>query len=698
MSLSLGPRIIIISMLMAAAPMYRSSVWRRRIYFWGYSILAAFLLYRVDPGDYVAVCSAVCGNLIGLAFFRKGKIKRFESVSSHEARRFTSIVSAVFSLGPLIAVDADLPMGPMSRMGLLISSVTVSPDNLQSCNKYKTVSQCLKTYGLYQQGALGAVALFFLFILAMIIVSNGLYRGLRSAAIISIIFNTVYIGMSFYTFILHARSASNSSGLSAGKIFGVPSDSFASFMSTSIPPLALIIAVAVLWKSFSKRTESNLIYRGALIIAGSALLFSLAYAMLLTHTRNLRGHVMSLKETINLLPGHFFPARYVNSLRIGLMPEETWAQFIYQAIGPAMWVVICIVFAKWFSPKSDLGIAERDKAVSLICENGESMSWMTTWEGNSYWFSETKDSGIAYRINGSTALALTGPFGDTSEYENDIKSFSHYCADNDLNPVFFNVHEETKEYLESQGWASIDLGVEMVVDTRNFATKGKKWQDIRTAINRAKREGIKDVLETFEQTSPFVRAQIAEISEEWTSGKSLPEMGFTLGGLDEIKDPHVILLYAVDENNIVMAVTSWMPAYRDGVIVGWTLDFMRHAPNVMNGIMEFLIARMAERMRDDFPEVEFISLSAAPLSGMDVNNSQSVAIVHVLQLVSDIMEPVYGFKSLFNFKKKFQPSEQHVYMCFPDEARLMHIAKAVGEAYMPDMNVLNTIALLRAAL
>ncbi len=85
-------------------------------------------------------------------------------------------------------------------------------------------------------------------------------------------------------------------------------------------------------------------------------------------------------------------------------------------------------------------------------------------------------------------------------------------------------------------------------------------------------------------------------------------MGFTLGGVDELIDSAVRLLYAVDGNGKVLGVTSWLPTYRDGTIIGWTLDFMRHRTDSVNGIMEFLIARMAERLRDE-GNVEFMSLS-----------------------------------------------------------------------------------------
>ncbi|RFT27883.1 hypothetical protein CG405_06975, partial [Gardnerella vaginalis] len=37
----------------------------------------------------------------------------------------------------------------------------------------------------------------------------------------------------------------------------------------------------------------------------------------------------------------------------------------------------------------------------------------------------------------------------------------------------------------------------MLVYPKEWQTRGKKWQDIRTAINKAKRDGITDVLSTY---------------------------------------------------------------------------------------------------------------------------------------------------------------------------------------------------------
>lgn len=131
-------------------------------------------------------------------------------------------------------------------------------------------------------------------------------------------------------------------------------------------------------------------------------------------------------------------------------------------------------------------------------------------------------------------------------------------------PVLYSVHREQRDQLAAMGWYSLEVGSEMVVDPRQWKTTGKKWQDIRTAINKAKRSGISDVMSTFNEAPNDIREQIEEISEQWAQLKALPEMKFTLGGVEELHDPRVRILYAIDAEGTVLGVTSWLPTWRDG--------------------------------------------------------------------------------------------------------------------------------------
>ena len=50
----------------------------------------------------------------------------------------------------------------------------------------------------------------------------------------------------------------------------------------------------------------------------------------------------------------------------------------------------------------------------------------------------------------------------------------------------------------------------------------------------------------YSEFPPALRAQLSEVSEEWAAQKHVPEMGFTLGGIDELDDDEVLCCLAVD--------------------------------------------------------------------------------------------------------------------------------------------------------
>jgi lysylphosphatidylglycerol synthetase-like protein (DUF2156 family) len=456
------------------------------------------------------------------------------------------------------------------------------------------------------------------------------------------------------------------------------------------------IGVYVNRRFFTIKTKQTRIQAGIITIGASFVTACVAYVLLgYFNADSFKPHA-DVMMLIRDLPQRFLPIAFTDGAKVSFIPTTVPAMLLRQGVGPLFWIVVIIVMAGWMKESSVLNVESRRDAGRLVELGGESMSFMCTWEGNSYWFSHSGNSAIAYRVLHGIALTTTGPFGDPAEYQSDLGNFARFCVEHSWSPVFYGLHRPAREILVAQGYSSIQVGTEMVVDPRQWETRGKKWQDIRTAINKAKRSGITDVQSTFEETPRTIQSQIVSISEQWADTKALPEMKFTLGGLQELQDPRVRLLYAIDADDHVLGVTSWLPTWQSGHIIGWTLDFMRHSTDSPNGIMEFLIARMAERLRDE-GETVFMSLSAAPLAGLDTSDEESSNIItHALQMVADIVEPAYGFRSLFFFKQKFQPQEEPIYICYSDSAKLVPIGLAVLQAYLPDMKASQTLDMLKS--
>jgi lysylphosphatidylglycerol synthetase-like protein (DUF2156 family) len=89
-----------------------------------------------------------------------------------------------------------------------------------------------------------------------------------------------------------------------------------------------------------------------------------------------------------------------------------------------------------------------------------------------------------------------------------------------------------------------------------------------------------------------------------------------------------------------------------------------------------------------------MSLSTAPLAPSVIGADDSVA-ARVLRRISSALEPVYGFRSLFLFKSKFQPELHPIMMAYPDPLALPTIALALARAYLPGLSVRQSIRFVR---
>jgi phosphatidylglycerol lysyltransferase len=331
---------------------------------------------------------------------------------------------------------------------------------------------------------------------------------------------------------------------------------------------------------------------------------------------------------------------------------------------------------------------DRDRLSAALRAGGDgTFAHMATWAGNSLWFG-ADGSAIAYRVRDGVAFTLGGPIGGCPGEAG--RAFADHCERHGWTPVFYSVHDETAGALERAGWARTPVGTEAIIDTADFSLQGKKRQDLRTAVNRAGREGIVAVWTTYSETVPATRAQIDALCSGGMAGKRLPEMGFTLGGLPELADPEVRLMLAVGADGRVHAVTSWLPRFREGVVVGWTLDVMRRCRDAMPGAMEFAIVSAIRRAAED--GVARVSLSGTPLAPHD-----GAALGPLSRRLVRLLEPAYGFASLERFKAKFGARTEPLWMFYPQPMQLGRIAPALVRVYIPDLRLRGVIGALRGS-
>lgn len=386
---------------------------------------------------------------------------------------------------------------------------------------------------------------------------------------------------------------------------------------------------------------------------------------------------------LRLVPPSLLPAESV-----AYVPLTGWAQAVWYLPSAIFWAV-CVVASVRFvlSPGSVERSGDRSRARGVLHRGGGgSLSFMTTWPGNAYWFAPDADAAIAYRVRGRVAVTLGGAFGRDRDRPDVARAFVEFCGERGWTPVFYSVDDAAVATLEPLGWSRTQVAEEARLDPLTWTPAGKKRQDVRTATNRAEREGVRAEWTVWTELSFRDRAQVREISEAWVADKTIPEMEFTLGGVDQMVDPAVRLMIARDARDHVVAVTSWIPVFAASGVEGYALDVMRRRHDAMNGVMEFVIGAVVERLRAEGFRV--LSLSGSPLAFRHDDPDVDVdPVERVLRQLSALLEPAYGFRSLANFKKKFQPDFAPMWMVYPDPAHLPAVGLALMRCYAPGLTV-----------
>jgi lysylphosphatidylglycerol synthetase-like protein (DUF2156 family) len=334
------------------------------------------------------------------------------------------------------------------------------------------------------------------------------------------------------------------------------------------------------------------------------------------------------------------------------------------------------------------GMTDRDAAVELLkTHGGSTMSWMGTWPANN-WFVVRDDAGtptgyIAFQTHRGVAIGLGDPVAtDRASREGVLRAFVDDRESHGELTCFFSVTQEVAAWARATGRRDVVVAEEAIIDLPTLEFRGKQWQNVRTALNRAAKEGITYREGRLAAMPRGIVSQVRAISEVWVGDKGLPEMGFTLGGIDEALDPDTVVGLAVDADSEVHGITSWLPVYSPGGRVrGWTLDVMRRLPEGFKPVTEFLIASACLSFQQGGAEI--VSLSGAPLAHAGGAGPEGEPLDRLLGALGEALEPLYGFRSLESFKQRFSPRNEPVFLVFGDEAALPRIGLALTSAYLP---------------
>jgi phosphatidylglycerol lysyltransferase len=297
-------------------------------------------------------------------------------------------------------------------------------------------------------------------------------------------------------------------------------------------------------------------------------------------------------------------------------------------------------------------------------------------EDKSYFFACEGEAVISYVLSNNIAVALVDPVGPHHARAGAIEEFVGFCRIHDWEPVFYAATDELRDAYEEAGLSLFKIGEGARLRSDEFLLKGNDFQNLRTICNRAHRLGLQ--FQWYDGSNGIDRwteRQLVAISQRWLGMKKAREMAFDMGSfsIEEIRRNGAAI--ALDSSGVHLAFATWRPFAQNR---GRALDLMRHLPEARN-VMDYVLVESIARFRA--LGIHDVSLGLAPLA----NTTKEPALLgpeeKAVRFLFENLNQVYGYKSLFEFKRKYRPKWKGRYVAYRRGSNLPLVGMALARVH-----------------
>ena len=240
------------------------------------------------------------------------------------------------------------------------------------------------------------------------------------------------------------------------------------------------------------------------------------------------------------------------------------------------------------------------------------------------------------------------------------------------------------------GLTAWEIGDEAILDMRSFSLTGPGMKAVRQSVTRLQRKGYTTRVSKHGSLDAAQFAALDAAAAQWR-GDGGDERGFSmaLGRLGDQLDGDCVLVEAHDGDGQLRGFLSFVPWGRTGV----SLDLMRRDPTADNGLVELMVASLAERATAfgaGRVSLNFAMFREAFERGAEVG-AGPIARLWRQSLV--LASRNWQLESLYRSNAKYQPEWQPRFICFEYTSDLPRVGTAAGSAEgfltRPSLKLLN---------
>ena len=321
----------------------------------------------------------------------------------------------------------------------------------------------------------------------------------------------------------------------------------------------------------------------------------------------------------------------------------------------------------------------RDDARELVRGHGaDTLAYFKLRRDQHYLFSADRRAFLGYRVEAGVLLVSGDPVGPDEAIPGLLRELSVFAETRGLRIAALSVGERLRPLWEQLGLGSLYLGDEAVVDTGSFSLEGRPIRKVRQSVTRLEKQGYRATLRELGELSEPELAELEGVSRRWRRGAS--ERGFTMS-LDALRrDDHgdSLVVLGKDGDGRIRGFLHFVPSYGRPAV---SLSLMRREPDTPNGLMEFLVARGLEQLRE--LGVEEASLNFAAFARfIHEPRGRLERLVGRGLLVADAF---FQVERLYRFNAKFFPRWEPRYLLYERVLALPRVGLAAlwAEGQLP---------------
>ena len=270
--------------------------------------------------------------------------------------------------------------------------------------------------------------------------------------------------------------------------------------------------------------------------------------------------------------------------------------------------------------------------------------------GKEYVFSPDGLAVIGYRVRFGVAVVGGDPVGDRGSWAACVDEFVAQMKSRRKRIAVLAAGEEARELWVRYGLASVPIGRDVVVRPEQFNLVGRKFRNVRQAIQRTKNAGV--TVETYlEANVPAevlrsLRAIVADTGRDTERGFSM-----ILGHAFDGSQPESLVVVARDAEGRILGSHRYLRAGPADL----SLDVPVRVNDSPNGLDERLIAEAVDWARKN--EIERLSLAFAPFPDLYSNARKNVT-ERTLAALAHAFDPLIKVERLYRYLRKFHAFDQ----------------------------------------